>query len=363
MRTFFTFLFALYSSLIIAQNPLFVHTADAGNIVSDASYLDHPDLNGNPNAQLIVSHNWNPNGIGGTFNDKATGLFYDSGNEQWGVYNEDASAMIEESSYNIYIGEGPEMFEHIATSENVIDNYFTVLDHPILNGNPDANLTISTYYNPNSLRNEERYGVFYYLTFEKWAIYAESLLPIPLNSAFFVAIDGEGVQNYIHQATSANITENFTVIDHPLLNGEEEALFVFTHNWGEAGDSSNVIVDFELGAWYTGTNWSIFIEDGSSPFLENSEYNLLIYNPALSTEDDTIKGLSYYPNPVSNFININAINEIDFVSVYDMQGRLVLEQSGELNTMSLNASKLPTGNYLAEVKSGNNVQVIKIIKQ
>ena len=92
MKFIFTFLLSLSLSIAMAQNTMFVHTATAGNISADLSYIDHPDLNGNPSAQLVVSHVWNPPGSSGVYNTHRTGLYYDSIEGKWGVYNEDASS-------------------------------------------------------------------------------------------------------------------------------------------------------------------------------------------------------------------------------------------------------------------------------
>jgi len=363
MKTFFTSFFFLCVSLLLAQAPLFVHSADLSNITDDASIINHPDLNGNPNAKLIISHNWNPNGMGGVSNDNASGLYYSNSSQKWMVYNENETPMIEGSSYNIYIGSETETFIHIASAANVGGlPYHTILDNPALNGNPDAKITISTYYNPNSLRNDKRYGVFYYSEDDNWNIFTEDISDLPLDTAFFVSIEGNIAENYTHQATAANITQNYTEINHPLLNENPNALFVFTHNWGSAQSSSNVIVDFELAAKYTGTHWSIFIEDGVSEFPVNSEFDLLIYDPALGIEDYTIEGLNYYPNPTEGFVIIDATVKINKVTVFDMLGKKVLEQVGEFNSMNLNTSNLSVGNYLAKVESENNTQIIKLIK-
>ena len=44
----------------------FVHTAAADNIVAHWTVISHPELDGNPDAILLVTQNWNPGGIGGT---------------------------------------------------------------------------------------------------------------------------------------------------------------------------------------------------------------------------------------------------------------------------------------------------------
>jgi hypothetical protein len=361
MKTIFTILAALCISLVSAQN-MFVHTATAGNISADASYIDHPDLNGNPNAKILVSHNWNPPGSGGVYNNNNTGVFYSNGENKWGVYNENASAMIVGSSYNIYIGDG-DVVLHIADLANQASNpVYSVINHPDLNGNPNARIVLTTYFNPNGLRNDHTYAVWYNNTTDRWNIFPEDLSNLPLDTAFFLGVaDGVHTAVFTHRADVGNITGNYTAIDHPLLNGNPNAVFVYTHNWGISGGSGNVVLDNITGAWYTGTNWAIYTEDFTA-MPEDVEFDLMIYDPNLGVEDATIEGLTYYPNPVQDVININAKNVINNVTVYDVLGRQVLQQTGDQNLMNLDMSALTSGNYLAKVEADDATHVIKLIK-
>lgn len=361
MRTFFTLLLLICVSVVSAQN-MFVHTATAGNISADASFIDHPDLNGNPNAEILISHNWNPSGAAGVYNDNNTGVFYSNSQNQWGVYNESGAAMTLGSSYNIYIGDG-DVVLHIADLANQATNpVYSVINHPDLNGNPNAKVLLTTYFNPNGLRNNHSYAVWYNDTTDRWNIFPEDLVNLPLDTAFFVGVpDGTNTAVANHRAEAGNISGNYTTIDHPLLNGDPDAIFVYTHNWGISGGSGNVVNDHVTGVWYTGSNWAIFNEDLSA-MPENAEFDLMIFDPSLGVADSSIEGLVYAPNPVKDVININANSGIDQVTVYDILGREVLQQNGDTVTMQLNMSTLTSGNYLAKVQSGESTQVIKLIK-
>jgi len=345
-----------------AQNAMFVHTATAGNISADASYITHPDLDGNPSAQILISHNWNPPGSGGVYNDNNTGVFYSNGQNKWGVYNESGAAMVVGSSYNVYIGDG-DVVLHIADLANQAANpVYSIINHPDLNGNPNARMVLTTYFNPNGLRNDHPYAVWYNNSTDRWNIFPEDLVNLPLDTAFFIGIPDGNVAEANHRADAGNITGNYTVIDHPLLNGNPDAVFVYTHNWGISGGSGNVVLDHITGVWYTGSNWAIYTEDLAA-MPEDAEFDLMIYDPSLGVEDSTIEGLSYHPNPVKDLVTINANSEITNVTVFDILGRQVMQQDGTLNSMKLNMSTLTSGNYLAKVEAGDAVQVIKLIKQ
>lgn len=363
MKTIITLFAVLLSVVGLAQNPMFVHLATNSNSSFNVSYLDHPDLNGNPSAKILVSHNWNPGNGTGVYNNKRTGVWYDAIEQRWSVYNEDTSNMIIGSSYNVYIMENVSAITHIATLSNQgsLDSY-SVVNHPLLNGNPDADAVLTTYYNPNGVYNDHNYGFWYNDTTDRWTIYTEDLGMLPLDSAFFIGVPGNGVEGYTHSATAGNISGNWTEISHPFLDGNPDAMFVYTHNWGSSGEPSNVILDHTTGAWYTGTNWAIFNED-LAPMPVGAEFDLLIFDETLGTEENVIEGLSYFPNPVQDIATIRANQVIESVTVFNILGQELAKVKGTTNQIQLNLSSYATGNYFAQVTAGDAVETIKLVKQ
>lgn len=361
MKTIFTFLLTFVSLISFAQNAI-VHTAEASNISVDATFIDHPDLNNNPDAKLLITHVWNPGGSGGVYNDNTTGAFYSSGNQRWAVYNEDGTAMVEGSSYNIYYTEGDEVYVHVADAANQgsVPEY-SVLNHPDLNNNPNANIILTTYYNPNSLRNSPNYAVWYNDGDGRWTIFTEDLSDIPLDSAFFVGVGGGAGVSAKHVATAGNISGNYTVIDHPMLNGNPDAIVNFTHNWGTSGTTANVILDKTLGIWYTGSNWSIYTEDQTA-MPQDIEFDLFILDPTLDVEQQFINSLSFAPNPVRDVLTVTAADELKNITVFNILGQQVIQQQLEGLSSTVQMSSLPAGNYIARLESESASQVIKLIK-
>src|SRR5688500_8713466 len=77
-----------------AQTTAFVHPADGANISGNSTYLDHAQLNGNPNKIIqvtpLVSNN-----------RRQTGIWYDASRAKWAVYNQDLSAMPAGSGFHV----------------------------------------------------------------------------------------------------------------------------------------------------------------------------------------------------------------------------------------------------------------------
>jgi len=65
----------------------FVYRAAPPNTVGNATYIDDPLTNGEPDAEVSVTQNWNPGGGGGVYNDHPVGALYDGDAGSWFVYN------------------------------------------------------------------------------------------------------------------------------------------------------------------------------------------------------------------------------------------------------------------------------------
>lgn len=69
---------------------------------------------------------------------------------------------------------------------------------------------------------------------------------------------------------------------------------------------------------------------------------------------------SFYPNPVQDLLNIQTEEQIKEVTVYNMQGRKVLQSKA---TFSLNVSSLEPEMYLLEVRTEKGTSVVKFVKK
>ncbi len=81
----------------------FVHRASGANIVGNITYLDDPLTNGEPDAVLSVTQNWNPGGGVGVYNDHPVGVLYDEDVERWAVYNRDDAPVPNGTAFNVAV--------------------------------------------------------------------------------------------------------------------------------------------------------------------------------------------------------------------------------------------------------------------
>ena len=84
----------------------FVHHAELLNTVGNYTYLDDRLTNGEPDAVLSVTQNWNPGGGRGVYNDHPVVAVYDAQVEQWAVYNRDGASIPKGAAFNIAVSAG-----------------------------------------------------------------------------------------------------------------------------------------------------------------------------------------------------------------------------------------------------------------
>lgn len=117
------------SSLGVMAEPITVrHLTSRTNTIENYTVLDHPDLNGNPDAILIVTE--------GGGSGSPVGVWYDGTN--WTIYNENLAAMPARVSFTVLVVEPSDNAFVVYASEGNIKGEAVFLDHSGLYDNPDA---------------------------------------------------------------------------------------------------------------------------------------------------------------------------------------------------------------------------------
>lgn len=95
----------------------------------------------------------------------------------------------------------------------------------------------------------------------------------------------------------------------------------------------------------------------------NDAFRISAYNTTLGTDNFDASKFSFYPNPVSDVLNLSYVNEISEVSVFNLVGQQVLNQKVNANESQINMSALTQGAYIVKIKSENKEQTIKVLKK
>ncbi len=261
----------------VAASRAFVQRATAANTSLNSTYIDNPLTNGNPNALLFATPNWNPGGGSGVYDNHHVGVSYDPAAGKWAIFNQDLAPMPAGAAFNVEVAAvSPLAFVQVADFANTY-TYATFFNTYLTNGNPDALVFATSNKNPGGgigPYDDHAIGVYYHDSFTKWSVFNQDLAPLPIGTAFNVEVVPTGPSAFVQRATPANTSANVTFIDNPLTNGHPNALLFATPSWNPGGgagiyDNHPIGVRYDPGVG----RWAVFNQD-SAPMPDGAAFNV-----------------------------------------------------------------------------------------
>ncbi|MFH6987751.1 T9SS type A sorting domain-containing protein [Flavobacterium collinsii] len=82
----------------------------------------------------------------------------------------------------------------------------------------------------------------------------------------------------------------------------------------------------------------------------------------LSTPTFNVAELAVYPNPVTNFLNLNYQNNIENIKIFNVLGQEIINKSINASSDQIDMSQVLPGTYIAKISVDKAVQTFKIIK-
>lgn len=344
--------------------PYFVDTTSALNSTLDFSQFDNSAINGDSNAIILTTSNWS---VGAVYNNFQTGIFYYLGH--WQVYNETTRAIPYNSGFNVVkpTAHGT-AFRHKITEIPLYN--FSDIDNPASNGDTNAIVFVTHVYSLSDSANiydTVPLGVWYNPVTQKWSIYNErpgSIMKHKMMFNVFVA-DTTGGRAFIHTSTISNTGGDRTLIDHPLLNGNPDAVIIVQHNWNPHGLLNGTYDSIPIGVYYNGSNWAVYHQDGTD-MPAGLSFNVLIAGPDINTgiQSTAAEEMQFkiYPNPAIDMLNIRySLKENADVSInlYSIDGREITRlyegnQAMGSHALQQRTSILEAGTYYCELTAGGH---------
>ncbi len=96
---------------------------------------------------------------------------------------------------------------------------------------------------------------------------------------------------------------------------------------------------------------------------EEGTFELTLSDPGLGNNNFDNATFAYYPNPVSNILNLEYSENITKVHVVNILGQQVMTKSMNTTQTSIDMSSLPAGTYLVKVAADDKEKTIKVLKQ
>lgn len=175
-----------------ANGAAFVHRATDENSRGDYTYLDHPSINGDADAVVLVVPAPDRGNAGGGAYDHNIGVWYEPGERKWAIFNQDLAAVPAGSVFEVVVPRADEGFVHRAALLNTVGNA-TYLDDPLTNAESDIVVSVTQNWNPGGgegVYNDHPVGVRYDEDEGEWFVHNEDDARMPEGAAFNVAASG-----------------------------------------------------------------------------------------------------------------------------------------------------------------------------
>ena len=247
----------------------------------------------------------------------------------------------------------------------------------------------SVYVNgQGEVRQEEQNGLVY---FDDESHPLQRYQQSTSNQTFFVRYDAQ-TGNYLNQGvapcTDAMCGRVPAVINNRVFAYANPLIVKKICQWTNNGESINAI-DFNTAAssfknpsvlannqgnllFSCGTTSPIvFSNSVSTNCPEQSSAAFALYHDPSFAEpyvgitdyEETLSNVRIWPNPTKNILYVESDNiPIDYITIMDLNGRIIMKENVGDNSFVMNASCLPAGTYLLETVCKGQVSVDKFVK-
>ena len=150
-------------------------------------------------------------------------------------------------------------------------------------------------------------------------------------------------------------TEHAVTADYSTPNEWQELLFDFTSF--NSTNNTKIALFFDIQTNFDET------EDPNLNIFQIDDFVFGEYT-TLNTREFDIAGLTIYPNPTNDVLNISTLNQIiSLVEIYDMTGKNVISEKSQSLAFKIDTSILVPGVYIIKMNTQNGFVTRKIIKQ
>lgn len=106
--------------------------------------------------------------------------------------------------------------------------------------------------------------------------------------------------------------------------------------------------------------WSDLIDGGSGNPL-GMPFD--VTGTVLSLVDNSFEGFTYYPNPTTNILNVNAKSNIENIAIFNVLGQRLMDVNPNNLNAKVNIANLSAGMYVMKATVNGNVGSFNIIKR
>ncbi|NMH24794.1 M12 family metallo-peptidase [Flavobacterium solisilvae] len=168
-------------------------------------------------------------------------------------------------------------------------------------------------------------------------------------------IPNESNQKLVATFTSFNLEDTYDFLY--IYNGPDDTYPEFNAGVGFTGVNSPGTITSTAA---DGSLTFKFISDGAT---EDSGWNATIScTPSLGISNNDFIDFSYYPNPTNGNLNIKSNTSISEITVFNIEGRRLFNQTLDTLETSVDISQFATGTYFFKLKFGEKEANFKVLK-
>ncbi|WP_164905205.1 T9SS type A sorting domain-containing protein [Aequorivita ciconiae] len=151
------------------------------------------------------------------------------------------------------------------------------------------------------------------------------------------------------------------VIEQPLVNS--------TGNDGvQIIGNIEVPIDAELGTTRMRVKKTFEIPatdpcDAGSNWGQAEDYSIVVSENLGISESNDLFGFSYFPNPVTDVLQLHSSKRIEEAALYNLLGQKVFETNFETKAETLELANLPAGTYILKVTIDGKMGSYKLVKE
>lgn len=166
---------------------------------------------------------------------------------------------------------------------------------------------------------------------------------------------------------SRQLTANFEIESFEIIatsDPEEGANIIGAgiYNYGET-----VTLDVEPNLYYTFINWTengtIVSEEPNYTFIAEASRNLVAHFNFFDGVNELNSNVLVYPNPVSEVFNVETVESINILEIYNMAGIKVHNMTNCGNKAEIEMGDMPNGIYFIQITTDTSIKTIKLIKE
>ena len=83
----------------------------------------------------------------------------------------------------------------------------------------------------------------------------------------------------------------------------------------------------------------------------------------MGLEEVKLEGIKLYPNPTKGLLEIEAVNSVNQIKLYNLIGQELLTKKGTASRLNLDLTTFESGFYFLKIDTDKGTGVYKIVKE